>query len=346
MNDSTTLEESGQFLRMALPLMAEQKVPVTPLNYAVWYHHVAGINPQLSERLEAMLAKGDKFDAQAMAELHKSFLEQENEARVRDAEETVQRILAGINSSLDSADSEISEYEKSLTQGAEALSDDAVDIQTVVKSLLNATSKMTESHSALHLQIEESQKETERLQDELNRVRHEAKHDPLTGLANRKAFDEAVAELQARPDYVEKEHCVLIGDIDKFKNVNDTYGHLFGDKVLKVVGKAFQKLIKGQDMVARFGGEEFTVLLPDTPLTGGVSVAESIRSAIEKGRVFNPKTGKEVEKITISIGATLIQTGESIDEALERADEALYLAKSSGRNRVEVGQPRQLARSA
>ena len=103
-----------------------------------------------------------------------------------------------------------------------------------------------------------------------------------------------------------------------------------------MVATAFANLTKGKDLAARFGGEEFIVLLPQTPLEGAATVAESIRKSIAKGRIYNPKTGEEINRVTISIGVTALIHGEAIEDTIARADEALYRAKESGRNRIEL----------
>ena len=130
-------------------------------------------------------------------------------------------------------------------------------------------------------------------------------------------------------------HCVVIGDIDKFKSINDTYGHLTGDKIIKAVATSIANQTKGKDLAARFGGEEFVVLLPETPLSGGVAVAELIRKCIEKARFVNAKSGEELRRVTISLGVTELIHGEPLEAAIARADAALYRAKEGGRNRVE-----------
>ena len=161
----------------------------------------------------------------------------------------------------------------------------------------------------------------------------------MTALANRTGLKESMDTMRSEDENKSVTHSLLIADIDKFKNINDTYGHIFGDKIIKVVAKALQKLTKGKDIAARFGGEEFVVVLPDTNINGGVAVSESIRQNIENGRIFNPKTKEEIQRVTISIGVTTFDINEDINVVIERADAALYRAKAGGRNRVETADP-------
>jgi diguanylate cyclase len=133
--------------------------------------------------------------------------------------------------------------------------------------------------------------------------------------------------------------CVLVLDIDHFKEVNDTYGHLVGDKVIRRVGTLLSANVKGKDTVARLGGEEFGVLLPDTPLANAERVGQALRHTVETSRLRRTDTGAPLGRVTISIGATVYQPRESLDEFIERADRALYQSKKGGRNRVSVIDP-------
>lgn len=126
-----------------------------------------------------------------------------------------------------------------------------------------------------------------------------------------------------------------MADIDHFKKCNDSYGHLFGDKVLRNVGQVLKKMVKGQDTAARVGGEEFVVFLPDTPIEGAAMLAEHIRATIAAGRI-SAANQTEAGQITISLGVTDFRLGDSIESFLTRADKALYASKANGRNRVTV----------
>lgn len=168
--------------------------------------------------------------------------------------------------------------------------------------------------------------------EHLEEQRQKALIDPLTGLPNRAAWSEQVErEVQ---DWQENGGHLLMAilDLDHFKRINDGYGHLAGDKVLKIVADQLRKRLRGRDFIARFGGEEFVLLLPQTSPAAGAQVAETLRAAIE-ACPFHFKGERVV--ITASIGVSAFRTGERSDQVLKRADEALYRAKDLGRNRVE-----------
>ena len=337
MTDKETFDTASERLRLALPLMSKYRVPIAPLNYAVWYAYVSGSSPVLRDVIDHRMHNEQPIDETITRELYQRYVDPSDQTRVEAAQLTVRRLLEVVSGSLDAAGSEVSRYEQSLKDSAAQLTPDieADALRGLVDDLITSTRQMNAGNASLQQHLEESRREADTLRDELAKVRMEAHTDPLTGLANRKGFEERLHELETSEDYTEHAHSLLIGDIDKFKNINDTYGHLFGDKILKIVGKAFSNLTKGKDLAARFGGEEFIILLPETPIRGAQVVAESIRRGIEKGRVFNPKTGEEVQRVTISIGVTELVHGEPIDQTIARADEALYRAKDGGRNRVE-----------
>ena len=132
--------------------------------------------------------------------------------------------------------------------------------------------------------------------------------------------------------------CLLLADIDHFKKFNDTHGHLVGDKVLRFVASTMKHCIKGKDTAARFGGEEFAVILPNTDLAGAQSAAEQIRSEISSGTLINKSRGESYGSITISIGIAKLNMNDHPNDLIQRADQSLYLAKSRGRNRVEYAE--------
>ncbi len=177
------------------------------------------------------------------------------------------------------------------------------------------------------------------LQDELKEKNAQLQElsgtDDLTKLANRRRFMEQFTNEFARAKRYGSELSFLILDLDFFKQINDSYGHLAGDSVLIQVGNVMKESIRTSDLVARYGGEEFTLLLPETGSKGCRIYAERIRNRIET--LEFDAAGKQIH-ITVSGGiASYLETGSnSVDELLRKGDGALYCAKKSGRNRIEI----------
>ena len=171
-----------------------------------------------------------------------------------------------------------------------------------------------------------------------NKLYQQATCDPLTGLMNRHYLQRELSKFITLSARYNRTFAVMMLDIDFFKKVNDTYGHAVGDNVLKVVANLLMNNVRDQDIAARFGGEEFIILLPETSLNGAVVVAERIRMAVE-GFNFEP-LGCQQHGITISIGiGEFPTTGIETEALINRTDAALYEAKTSGRNRVCMARP-------
>jgi diguanylate cyclase (GGDEF)-like protein len=162
--------------------------------------------------------------------------------------------------------------------------------------------------------------------------------DPLTGLYNRRQI---ITRLEEECERIQRGGiglCCLMLDVDHFKRVNDTYGHLQGDEVLKMIAVQARASLRAYDVVGRYGGEEFIALLPETDLDTAQAVAERIRRAIEASVILKTATGQP-EPTTVSLGLTRWRAGDTADALIHRADEALYRAKANGRNRIEIVAP-------
>jgi len=166
------------------------------------------------------------------------------------------------------------------------------------------------------------------------RLEQLAHTDPLTQILNRRALTERITAEMERALRYDATMALLMIDLDHFKRVNDTYGHLVGDDVLRDVAQLLTETIRGHDIVARYGGEEFLVLLPETDDAGAESFAERIRAAVE-GHDFNSAAEGSVLRLTASIGVAVFPAAriESVEDLFARADAALYRAKADGRNR-------------
>ncbi|PTU74431.1 GGDEF domain-containing protein [Pseudomonas mangrovi] len=194
--------------------------------------------------------------------------------------------------------------------------------------------EVAERLQALVAKVESMEQEARNFHEHLEVQRQKALIDALTGLPNRAAWAERLELEVARWQRYGGELLMAVLDVDLFKRINDDYGHLAGDKVLKLIATELARRLRKTDFIARFGGEEFVVLLPSTPLEGGQQLMDSLRLAIE-ACPFHFK-GERVT-ITISIGLCAFTEKETAESVFERADQALYKAKRDGRNRIQLG---------
>lgn len=199
-------------------------------------------------------------------------------------------------------------------------------------------SNLNTSYEMLVIELRQEKEKAEKLADELhnaNEKLHELVfRDALTGLYNHRFFQEALEKEFDRSKRYKREFSLILFDIDHFKNVNDTYGHLVGDRVLVAISRATERSVRESDIIARYGGEEFVVILPETDFNSAKAVAERLRGDIEK-RVT--EIDGATIRVTISAGYTSYNPGATIQDRralIGMADKALYIAKQSGRNMV------------
>jgi diguanylate cyclase len=185
---------------------------------------------------------------------------------------------------------------------------------------------------ALATKIKVMEDEAEKSRTVLEKQRYKALHDPLTELPNREYYNERAHYEYQRWQRYNRPLTIAVFDIDHFKKINDTHGHQAGDRVLKVIGRSVAKRLREVDFFCRFGGEEFVAIMPETSLAEAMPVLDTIRAAIANAS-FNYK--EQPISITLSVGVTEFKAGDDLDIAFARADEALYAAKSGGRNCIK-----------
>jgi diguanylate cyclase len=333
-----TVNQSAEYLRLSLPLMSRQAAALHPLSYAIWYEYVAGINQPLKAAIDELTSNGRVLDEAATVELYRKYIAELDEQSAQRITAGFHKVLADISQSAAHAGDHADQFGNTLAQWSESQGVAEPDslAEKGIDKLLLGTRAMQGAISTLKERLDDSRSEIERLRQEVDRAREDALVDGLTGLVNRKGFDLALAACLSAAETSTQGTCALIADIDHFKRVNDTYGHLFGDKVIRAVAKILKANVKGQDTAARYGGEEFVVLLPETTLDGARTLAEKIRLTIEASRVRRADNNQEIARITVSLGVAAYCAGETASEFIERVDNALYVSKNQGRNRVTL----------
>ena len=330
-------DQSAELLRLALPLMARQSAALHPISYTLWYEHVAGINPPLSSVLEASLAGKLPLGEDDVYDLHARYVVARDmevldrlQRKLRDVlEEAAQAAAVAVEDS-GQFEATLRDTRSRLT-GASSLE----GVHEIIAELARETARMHSATEAVHEKLETRAREVEQLTQQLEQAKTEALLDPLTGLKNRRGFELAVKELEIAGSPF-KGSALVLADIDHFKQINDRHGHLLGDKILRAIGQTLQANIKGRDIAGRPGGDEFAILLQQTPLAGARALAEQIRTAVAAGRIRRSDSKEQPGTVTLSIGVAAGGSDDTLESLLARADAALYAAKRAGRNRVAV----------
>jgi diguanylate cyclase len=329
-------ERTLAFAEIALGQIKSLRQTAIPRNYEIWYVYATGYNTPLNKIINETLARNGKLTESDLEQIYETYLSQLKTS------DRIDKVGARVIGEIDDVMKLITEslsmsasYGASLDGASQKLaSAQNRELKTIVDSLVKSTREMREINKALEERLSLSKNEISELQHSLEAIRAESLTDPLTGLGNRKYFDYSIEAAVAVAQESGEPLSLLMFDIDHFKSFNDSYGHLTGDQVLRLVGMSLKQTIKGQDITARYGGEEFAVVLPSTALRQALTVADHIRRAVMSKELKKKSTGEILGRVTISVGVSMLKEGDDTDSLIERADACLYVAKRNGRNRV------------
>jgi diguanylate cyclase len=330
-------ERTMAFAEVALGQIRSLKQTAIPRNYEIWYVYATGYNAPLNKIINETLARNGKLTEADLEQIYDTYLSHITPP------DRIDKVGARVIGEIDDVVGVLSEalgmtssYDASLSGAAKelALAKKADQLQSIIESLLRSTSEMRESNKTLEDRLILAKSEISNLQQSLEAIRAESLTDPLTGLGNRKYFDRMIGMAVQSALASGEPLSLLLFDIDHFKSFNDSYGHLTGDQVLRLVGLSLKQTIKGQDITARYGGEEFAVVLPNTALRQALTVADHIRRAVMAKELKKKSTGEILGRVTVSVGVSMLRQGDDTNTLIDRADACLYAAKRNGRNRV------------
>jgi diguanylate cyclase len=332
-------EVAGPFAEAAMAAMARLGVAPVPANFLIWYSHCSTHHPELSEALQSLESGGARFTASLCAELHERFFGPTSQAMlINGARARIEAAMARLLEEVDAMSADAGAYGGKLRDFSNGLQAGAgaPPLRGLVARILDETRKMLVRTQHLEGELDRSSKQMKAMRDDVANARREANTDSLTGIANRRRFEDELRKAAEQAELRREPLSLLIADIERFKAFNDAHGHQLGDQVLKEVAHVLTRSIKGRDLAARYGGEEFAVILPQTGLEGTRALAEQIRRTMAGQRVRIKATGRDLGRITLSIGCAQHHWEEPAADLIRRADAALYRAKRQGRNRVVV----------
>ena len=338
-------EESAEILRRALQLMAPHKAAFHPLSYALWYEHAADLNPSLSRDLEKYSVPDAPLCEPDVSRLYALHVAARDVEAFERAQRQLRTLLEDTASGAASTQTATVRFTHTLDSVAKELEQpvDAETLKRLVAELASQAQIMRKVTVEFSQKLSTHRTEAMSAVDRVERAQTEPLRDPLTGLNNRHGFQRAADALTAANL---EGVALLAADVDHFKAINDTHGHVIGDKVLLKIGEILRTHITADDIASRLGGDEFAILLPGTSLPEAAELAEQIRVAVSRTRISRSDGSEFAGEVSLSIGLAVGDKNDTLETLRHRADVAMYKAKDAGRNRVSlaVSAPLKLAR--
>jgi diguanylate cyclase len=253
--------------------------------------------------------------------------------KLSETESVLKQVMLNLSSAINELSKTMDDQGASLAVHKEniLMAKSVKDFEAISDILVKEISTMIDSNKGMKEKINSANEIIYEQNKNLSKLVTETMTDHLTEILNKRGFEKRLDEEYIRYKRYEGKLAVITLDLDKFKEINDTYGHLFGDKVLRSFSQLLVKYIRETDIIGRIGGEEFSILLPETDLAGAMKTAFKINELLSTS-ILNIDNNKI--KLTVSSGVAMLKNGESKTDFLDRADQALYYSKKSGRNKI------------
>jgi diguanylate cyclase len=328
-------ETSFSNLKQTIPLLIKHKVAALPINYALWYTYVSNESPELNNALNDVIQQNLSLTESKTKELYRQYLSESQEVTAWELRQSLEAMLIELTQSITDTRSETNSFKTTMDSCVDNLTKvekeglSIEEVMTLVRNLVKQTQNIRRSTMSFNSALADAQREITALRAQLEQSQQEALYDALTGLCNRRYFDEELASHALHPNLF-----LMLVDLDHFKKINDNYGHVMGDLVLKATAKKLQACCRDGAQAFRFGGEEFAIIVPRSSFAKARSLAETMRRAIEKIGVKDKRSGEILGDISASFGVAELRKGMNPLALVETADKQLYEAKRLGRNRV------------
>lgn len=328
-------QQASENLRLALPLVNKHKTPINPVNYAVWYEYVAGHNTALIEEIDQRLSQNAPVTADLIQQLFEKYVLMNMPERISQTNEGLKLVVDNTISKISKAEQSADSCSQSLNQSQSKLAacHDSDDLKTLIDVILADTEKLAQTSVELKQELKRSSQQIEQLRAELKALKQSARTDSLTGLLNRGSLNKELGSLCKEGA---SNHALILFDIDHFKKINDSFGHLIGDKVLQYFASVLLQHCNAHRVAARFGGEEMAMLIKHCDIQTVTDTADIIRMTLANSRLKKKDDDGTIGQVTVSAGITMIRAGDTPSKVIDRADQALYQSKAQGRNRINL----------
>jgi len=320
------LELISQIAKRELRFLLKSGIPLTPQNYEKWFKVFCYITERNQE-----------YSRNEILKLYEIINKTEKTLQEKEKEQIIQNIIETLKTEAEILIENVNKYEEKLTKKETQILKktqkiEEKPIKNLLEQLVSELKDIKKQNETFKEKIEIQIRKITELEDELQRAKSEAKQDPLTKLLNKTSFERILQEYINIYKKNGKIFSLILLDLDNFKKINDTYGHVIGDEVLKHIATLLKQYLRDKDIIARIGGEEFAILLPDVDISLAFKIADRLRAVLENRIIM---IDKKPVKTTASFG--IIEINENINtpkDMMQMVDIALYRAKKEGKNKV------------
>ncbi|PBB41058.1 GGDEF domain-containing protein [Mesorhizobium sp. WSM3866] len=328
-------DRNGDIASTVVATMRQLGLLGLPRNYEIFYEALSGSNHELSLAVVSLSNRPTQEDLDRIGLTF--FPQHHGPAIVEHAREVVAKELEDVAALLRSERSHIEKYGRILDETSSGLSNRSLLSQDLLQKIAGAMSAATSSTLDHNRQIastlSEKTAELESVKSKLEEYKRLANTDPLTQIWNRRAFDKEITRIYNSNRGI-LFNALILADIDRFKDINDRYGHPVGDRIIQIIADIFQSSIRADMFVARTGGEEFALIVEGASEDTTYEIAERIRVLIEQTPFTSSQTGMNYGTVTVSMGICMASEADTPEDLYTKADRALYRSKIGGRNRV------------
>ena len=328
-------EQAAEYLRQVIPMLAIHRLAPTPINYAVFYSYLSGTSQALNSIIDDRSNQKKSLTLAIMLELYEKYVNGTATLAQQDKiQQSLEKVLTEASNEVEQVNADAKGFDDNISKHANTLleTSDPAATSLVLQQILQDTRDMVRNNLDLQTRMQETNNEIQQVKKELESVKAIAEKDALTGLKNRGSFDQKVDSTVYGKQ--QDNSFLIILDIDHFKRVNDNFGHLVGDRVIRYVSALLLQIIGKDKHIARFGGEEFAIILHNENKESITSLCNKVRIAMGNSKLQRKDSGETIGQVTLSVGITQLNSDDSVESFIGRADKALYEAKETGRNKV------------
>lgn len=329
------LDEWNRLYETIGKLLFDNFLEPTPENFDVCYRYLSGNDSEFNSLVDRAIKQSGGLTAVAVGAIIAQRNAGVSATDLSQMAEDAQGYLEKISEILGQSGDDARDYGSALEDNARSLEVNGSPT-TVVASLVDLTKTMIAKAKAAEEELRKTEAQMKALRDDLTSANETANSDPLTGLANRRALETHLRIALENAKRNKSPLAVAICDIDHFKSFNDTHGHQIGDEVIKFIATSLDRGSGPDVLCARYGGEEFVLIFERTTPPDATKVLDKVRTAIAARELKVTNTGQSLGKLSFSGGVASLETKDSPASILKRADDALYRAKETGRNRILI----------